>query len=110
MKLFPMLNLNPLVLLTAALLTTQAMADTIKEEAQVPPYTLPEVMRDATSRPITTVAEWQAWRPALLKQFGEQMYGVTPVGRPEALKFVVREEQKEARGGRATRLRIGVLF
>jgi hypothetical protein len=38
------------------------------------------------------------------------MYGVTPIGQPAALKFVVREEQKEARGGRATRLRIGVLF
>lgn len=34
------------------------------------------------------------------------MYG----GRPDKLKFPVREEKKDARGGRASRLRVGVLF
>ena len=76
----------------------------------MPACTLPNVLLDADSRPISTAAAWQAKRPALLKKFGEQMYGVTPIGKPAALKFLVREEQKVARGGRATRLRIGMLF
>lgn len=94
----------------AVLLAGPLMAQPIREETQVPPYQLPGVLSRAGSKPVTTASEWQAWRPELLKQFGEQMYGTTLAGRPAALKFAVREEQKEARGGRATRLRIGVLF
>ena len=103
---------RPLVLYAAMLLATSASlpAETIKDEALVPPYTLPDVLGDAGSQPITSKEAWQARRVELLKQFGEQMYGVTPLGKPEVLKFVVREELKEARGGRATRLRVGVLF
>ena len=99
-----------LLLLAACLLAPPMFAETIKDEALVPPYTLPNVLLDADAKPITTAASWQAGRPALLKKFGEQMYGVTPPGIPDTLKFVVREELKEARGGRATRLRVGVLF
>jgi PelA/Pel-15E family pectate lyase len=98
------------LLLAAALLNAPAIADTIKDEALVPPYTLPKALVDADSQPITTPQAWQAARPALLKQFGTHLYGVTPIGKPETLKFVVREEVKNARGGRATRLRVGVLF
>lgn len=99
-----------LLLFALPLLATTGFAETIKDEALVPPYTLPKVLAGADLQPITTVEAWQAGRPALLRQFGEQMYGVTPRGRPEAMKFVIREEVPQARGGRATRLRVGVLF
>lgn len=99
-----------MALCAVPLLAVSLIAAPIKDEALVPPYTLPNVLQDADARPITTAAAWQEARPALLKQFGEQMYGVTPIGKPDALKFVVREELKEARGGRATRFRVGVLF
>jgi PelA/Pel-15E family pectate lyase len=103
--------MNRLILTAAFLLIAPpAFAQTIKDEVQVPPYTLPPVLQDRQSRPVRTKEEWQAWRPELLKQFAEKMYGVTPFGRPEAMKFVVREEKRDARGGRATRLRVGVLF
>jgi PelA/Pel-15E family pectate lyase len=78
------------------------IAAPIKDEAAVPPYTLPALPPDA--------AAWKAARPALLKTFAEQMYGVTPAGLEAKTKFVLREEKKDARGGRATRLRVGVLF
>jgi len=69
----------------------------------------PLVMADGTR--VTTAAQWrQERRPELLWLFEENVYGKTRVGRPEPLKFVVRERKKNARGGRATRLRVGILF
>ena len=100
----------PIVLFTTLLLATAVPAATLQDEAQVPVYTLPDVLTGADLQPITTAVDWQAWRPKLLEKFGRQMYGLTPLGKPDALKFVVREELKEARGGRATRWRVGVLF
>ena len=88
-----------------------AAAETISDEAKVPAYTLPDplVCQDGTR-----VADAAAWRekrrPELLRLFENEMYGRTLVPRPANLKFVVREEQKDARGGKATRLRVGVLF
>ena len=88
-----------------------APAPAITEESKVPPYTLPDplVCQDGTK--VTDARIWrEKRRPELLKLFESEVYGKTLVGRPADLKFVVREEKKDARGGKATRLRIGVLF
>jgi hypothetical protein len=84
---------------------------TISDEAQVPPFSLPNplVCEDGTR-----VADAAAWkekrRPELLRLFERNVYGKTLVERPAALRFVLREEKKDARGGKATRLRVGILF
>ena len=105
----PSYSMKPLLLLSTLILSAGA-AEPIKDEALVPPFTLPGVLSGTDGQPITTAAAWTARRAAWLKQFGGKMYGVTPIGRPEQMKFVVREEINGALGGRATRLRVGVLF
>jgi len=85
--------------------------ETIKEESKVPPYTLPDPLVCADGAIVNTAKTWyDKRRPELLKMSEDEIYGKTPIGRPESLKFVVRDEKKDARGGKATRLRVGVLF
>lgn len=110
MKPFALLAAFTLAAFTLAALALAAAAQTIKDEALVPPFTLPNVLAGADGQLITTAAAWQKQRAALLTEFGGKMYGVTPLGRPAAMKFVLREGMKYVRGGRATRLRVGVLF
>ena len=102
------------VALVAGLSAAPAQAappGTVSDEAQVQPYVLPDPLVGADGTKIADAAAWRAMRrPELLKLFEREVYGRAPLGRPPALKFVVREEKKDARGGRATRLRVGVLF
>lgn len=83
----------------------------IHEESKVPPYALPDVLLCTDGQKVKTAEEWrQKRRPELLEIFSSEIYGKTLLGRPAPLKFVVREELPAARGGKATRLRVGVLF
>ena len=91
--------------------TFQILAPSIMKEADIPPYTLPDplVCQDGTR--VTDAATWNTKRrPELLKLFEQHVYGKMLLGRLDAMHFVVREEKKDARGGKATRLRVGVLF
>lgn len=83
----------------------------ITDEAKVPPYTLPDPLVCEDGTRVTDAKTWrEKRRTELLRLFEREEYGKTLVGRPEALRFVVREEKKDARGGKATRLRVGILF
>jgi len=59
---------------------------------------------------VATAAMWPSRRQEILDLFQREVFGVTPIGRPEAMRFVVRETKPDARGGLATRLRVGILF
>lgn len=84
---------------------------TMETKAQVVSYPLPDPLVMNNGTPVTTVEQWQNQRrPELLILLENHMFGDTPVGRPGSLSFVVREEKPDARGGRATRLRVGILF
>jgi PelA/Pel-15E family pectate lyase len=90
---------------------TAQKSETISDESKVAPYTLPDplICQDGTA--VENARQWwEKRRPETLNLFAEQIYGRTLLDRPESLKFVVLEEQKLARGGRATRLRIAALF
>lgn len=89
-----------------------AMSDTPAPGAPpVPPYTLPDPLLNEDGARVLDAASWRGKRrPALLRLFESEVYGLTPIGRPASLRFVLRQEKKNARDGRATRLRIGVLF
>ncbi len=104
------------ILLTLTCLASRTEAQekrsvTIYEESQVPPYTLPDPLICADG---SEVADAQTWwdkrRPEILKLCEDEWFGKTTLGRPKKMKFVVRDEKHGARGGIATRLRIGVLF
>ncbi len=84
---------------------------TISEESRVPAYTLPDPLVCADGTQVTDARTWrEKRRPELLALFASEEYGRTLIGRPKGMRFLVREEKRAARGGRATRLRVGILF
>lgn len=98
------------VILTLLLLGLAVVSATAGE-AKTTSLPLPNPLIMADGTPVTTARQWRdKRRPELRRLFSSEIYGKTLVGRPENLRFVVREEKHEARGGKATRLRIGVLF
>jgi PelA/Pel-15E family pectate lyase len=103
---FPQLTFLAMVLLHIPPLP----ADPVKQESDVVPYVLPDPLIDSTDKEITKPEAWRAHREKLMAQFSEEMYGRTLLGRPDKLKFRVVEEKPLARGGRATRLRVKVMF
>ena len=81
-------------------------AKTIKDEALVAPYTLPDPLLMADGTRVTTPEQWyQARRPELLKIFTEQMYGKSPAPF-EGMHYEIVEQSKEALGGLATRKQV----
>lgn len=100
-----------LMLALCTLAAPPAQRTTISEEARVPPYVLPDPLICRDGSPVTTVKQWRGQRrPELLRLFESEEYGKTLLGRPPQMRFVVREEKRDARGGKATRLRVGILF
>lgn len=84
--------------------------NTITDEARVPAYTLPDPLVCADGTVVRSPEVWRNKRRPELKQlFEREMYGKTPLGRPDSLRFVIREE-KRVRAGTAVRLRVGILF
>jgi CubicO group peptidase (beta-lactamase class C family) len=72
---------------------------------------LPDPLITQGGARVSTPAQWrETRRPELLRLFEENVYGKTLLGKPDNLKFVIRDTKKNARDGKATRLRVGVLF
>ena len=93
-----------------ALMICGSRADTVTNEAQVPPYSLPDPLLCQDGTKIKDVEMWKSKRrPELVALFENEMYGKTLVGRPKNLRFIIREK-KVVRDGRALRLRVGILF
>lgn len=66
-------------------------------EAAVPPYELPELMRFADGRPVREARQWPARRREILGVFASEMYGREPP-EPEALEVELVEEGPTAAG------------
>ena len=103
-----------LLLMSAMLLTGSAMAAPAdwpinQDEAKVPVYVLPELMKAADGTLVNTADDWR-WerRPELLKIFEEGMYGKAPA-RP-ALVYEVLEDSVPALDGKARRKQVRVYF
>ncbi len=93
------------------LLTLTAVSSAMSDTTPVQTLPLPDPLLCADGTRVQGTTTWRKKRrPELLRLFESQVYGKTLVGRPENLRFVVREEKKDARGGKATRLRVGILF
>jgi acetyl esterase/lipase len=72
---------------------------------------LPDPLTMQNGTKVTSAKAWRTTRrPELLRLFEQEIYGRNSLGRPENMRFVLREEKPDARGGLATRLRVGILF
>ena len=101
----------PILFLCLTAMARAANPPANTDESKVPPYTLPDPLVCVDGTRVTDPAMWKSKRrPELLRLFDSEIYGRTLLGRPETLRFEVREEKKLALAGLATRLRIGVLF
>ena len=109
-----MIHCTTVLVLMLALAGTALAADkdppTIYDEAQVPPYTLPDPLVLESGQKVTTPEIWfQQRRPELFKKFETLQYGKAP-GRPEGMKFVVRSVAAGVLDGKATRKQIAILL
>ena len=79
------------------------------DEAKVPPFVLPELLKNDDGTPVITAADWTGKRrPELLALFEKQMFGRAP-DRP-ALAFEVQEEATPALNGKALRKQVKVFL
>lgn len=86
------------------------MSSVIYEEALVPAYTLPEVLRLADGTLVTDAATWQRRRrPELLNLFASQVYGKLP-GQLPMLRATVTDLDQGALQGLATRKQVTLAF
>jgi len=80
------------------------------DESKVPPYTLPDPLVMASGAPVKTAQQWrQRRRPEILRLFETQVYGRMP-GRPVHQRFEVKEVDRKALAGRATRKQVTIHF
>ena len=79
------------------------------DESPVPAYTLPNPLECADG---TVVRDAEVWRekrrPELLELFSREVYGRTPVGRPQGMHFEVVNVDRRALEGRATRKEVTI--
>ena len=93
------------------LLLLAAIPPTISEESKVPPYTLPDPLVCADGRKVTDAKTWsEVRRPEVFRLVEENMFGRTPdTSKLQADAVVeVREQSKDAFGGKATRTQFKV--
>jgi hypothetical protein len=81
------------------------------DESQVPAYTLPDPLVDASGTPIKTPEAWKARRRELLELFATNVYGRTPTPpTPIVARAEILEESANALGGKAVRRQIRIHF
>ena len=80
-----------------------------KDESKVPAYTLPDPLKGADGKRITSSQQWlQHQRAAMLKLFSNNVYGRMP-GKPD-MRFKVNGVDSFALGGIAIRKQVTILF
>ncbi len=88
----------------------QSADDVIYDEAKVPAYTLPDPLRFEDGTPVKTPGDWRKRRAELLGLFAGHVYGKTPVGRPEGLRFEPRKKVEGFLDGKATLEEVRIHF
>jgi len=96
-----------LMLLNTSMLTSE---EAIYDEAKVPAYTLPDPLRFEDGKPVASPADWTKRRAELMDLFANHVYGKTPVGRPEAMRFEPRKKITDFLSGKATLEEIRIHF
>jgi hypothetical protein len=81
-----------------------------QDESKVPPYTLPDPLRMADGKRITTSQQWlQRQRAAMLKLFADNVYGRMPA-KPTNMHFKIFSVDSNALGGKAIRKQVTIFF
>lgn len=99
--------------LIAALLASAAMAQSKTanyDESKVGSLPLPDPLVMADGSKVSDAAGWARRRAELLKLFENEVYGKTPGGKPEAMRFKITERSESALGGKATRKQIDIIL
>jgi dienelactone hydrolase len=72
---------------------------------------LPDPLKTSAGQKVTTPEQWtKTRRPEILELFRTHVYGLTPIGRPDTLRFETKETNRKAMGGKATLKRIDIHF
>lgn len=80
------------------------------DESKAGSYTLPDPLLLPDGKKITTTLQWtEQGRPGTLKLFKDNVYGQFP-GKPGSMHFIVRNVDRTALGGLATRKQVTVFF
>jgi (4-O-methyl)-D-glucuronate---lignin esterase len=99
------------LLFLVPVMTAAAPPGINEDESKVPPYTLPDPLTCTDGTKVVDARTWrEKRRPELLRLFESEVYGRTPLGRPPEMKCLAASEKKDARGGKATRREIDILF
>lgn len=97
-----------LILVSTSRPTAAQRTDVNYDEAAVPEYVLPDLLKTDDGVQITTPQQWwEKRRPEILEHFTTQVYGRSP-DRPEGLRFESLSTDRTALGGRATRKQIRI--
>jgi|JI6StandDraft_1071083.scaffolds.fasta_scaffold02523_2 hypothetical protein len=98
------------VLMTTALLLGEDFAEAQQktanyDESKIAPYTLPELLKSADGKSVTTADEWtNLRRPEVLALFEQHVFGKTPAPATWGkVEMKVTQVKKDALGGKATR-------
>jgi hypothetical protein len=74
-------------------------------------WVLPDPLMTKAGVKITTPAEWEKMRrPETLELFRKHIYGRTPIGRPDGLRFELVETNRSALDGKATLKRVAIHY
>ena len=72
---------------------------------------LPDPLTTLQGKQISSPKQWkETRRPEILELFRANVYGRAPVGRPDKLRFEIKETTKTALSGRATRKLVDIHF
>jgi hypothetical protein len=79
------------------------------DEAKVPAYTLPDPLVSESGVPVMDAEAWHTRRrPELRALFESEVYGRTPIGRPDGMGWRTVTETPDARAGKAVRREIEI--
>lgn len=100
--------LSAIVIAIAA--PTQAQTDGNFDEAAVPEYRLPELLRMEDGTSVRSVADWEnRRRPELIDLFRNHVFGKEPPP-PTGMRFLVTDRGENALGGIAIRTQVTILL
>jgi hypothetical protein len=104
-----MQRIAPLVLVACLRLTAQ-QADVLYDEAQVPKFTLPDVLALGGGQRVGDAKSWSSRRrPQILAMYETEVFGKSPA-KPAKLKYEVSGVEEGVLGGKADRKIVTVYF
>lgn len=78
------------------------------DEAKVPHYTLPDVLKTTSGKKIRSDEKWEkSRRPEVLRLFEDHIYGKMPTGY-DSIRYALTEDDRPVMDGKAVLKQVGV--